>query len=416
MLHLVGKIDSIEAPLIRGEPTRGTLQVVSATVIPEGQDRTLTINGLVPSDMLHATFAERVAESADDELWSTILGLLRPYNEPTSKPHGRLASAILLAPVTKGLSPAHFNGFAAARSFGSFGIPTARFNAECGLDTGVACGTTTLPTVFVYAPQSGPGIADVSELYRSRRIYSLSELYAANWSMYQGPDCAAESESYNAAWMAAEEAAQQMEQVAYDMSVATEAVSSKTCQRELAEGGKPYCVDLFIMSAREMFLVGDNRDFDPGVPWKASRGQLYVDPVQCSVDAYINESQWVSSERRHPPHELNRVTAEQTPDGCVVEWSLNVGVCRTNALAVIVCPSIDGRMVFRGDGNGGWSVNVNEDKLPSRGLYLWNGNGWQVISEREERIWLDLYGWQRHVERIRSSRPPMQQSPECTGQ
>jgi hypothetical protein len=248
----------------------------------------------------------------------------------------------------------------------------------------------------------------------------LSELYDANWSYYQGPDCAAESEAYNAAWMAAEEAAQQMEQVEYDMSVATDAVSSQTCEIALAEEGQTLCLDLFIMQERSAFFVaGDNRTYDRNAPQSASRAQLYINPNLCTVTKYVNTSRTIGlgplDGVPHDPHVLNRATAELTDDGCVIRWSLLAGFCR-GEIGSLLCPQIDGVLTIRRDGAGGWTGNVNIDRYPSIGIYELVGGAWQVIDARQEGHWTDLMGWRKHIFDIRNSRPAFQPSPGCTGQ
>ncbi len=63
-----------------------------------------------------------------------------------------------------------------------------------------------------------------------------------------------------------------------------------------------------------------------------------------------------------------------------------------------MCPAIDGTLTIRSDGNGGWLADINEDMFPSRGLYLWQGDHFQTISERPETIWLDLITEPRYRE------------------
>lgn len=186
-------------------------------------------------------------------------------------------------------------------------------------------------------------------------------------------------------------------------------MANQTCVSEYAAGGENICLDLFIMAERAAFLVGDNRDHDPGVPFKASRAQIYINPVICSVTWVVSPTRTVTfgpfGGGEHAPHKLNRVEPHWSPSGeCVVEWQLLNGFCQTYNITSILCPAINGMLVLRRDGNGGWVGNINEDKFPSRGLYKLNGTRWDVVSERSETIWLDLASKRRHIERIRIAR------------
>ena len=64
----------------------------------------------------------------------------------------------------------------------------------------------------------------------------------------------------------------------------------------------------------------------------------------------------------------------------------------------MLCPVIDGEIILRPNGSGGWSGSIKEDRFPSRGLYWWRGDHWETISERTETIWLDLVSKRRHID------------------
>lgn len=411
---LLGRIDYVSAPVVRGRPTRGALHVVSADFSVSGS--LVTVNCLVKFDVSHEDFALLLARSRHDRVWHAAIERAEPVTDAESTQPGVLASRLLLAPVAGALSRRTQDPQVLAGRLRPARGPKLN-TAGCGFDTGIECGIPTLPTVNIYGPMSGPGIADYSELYRTRRMYSLSDLAGLHWMTYQGPDCAAESESYNAAVVASEEAIEQLEYTASQMEAAMAEVAGLVCEPEWTAGGKDLCIDLFIMSERAAFFVGDRDDFDRHAPWSASRAQLYIDPATCTVEKHVNTTRTVGigpiNPGTHRPHHLNRAVASRNAAGqCVVEWSLLNGWCKGPMLE-LVCPSIDGRLVLEAI-PGGYQGNVNADKFPAMGIYWWTGGVWNTISEREQGHMFDLTGWRRHKDKIRLMRPEYRASEGCT--
>lgn len=405
---LIGNIDSVAAPIMAGRPTHGSLQVVSAAVTPSGQSRTLTINCLVSQDISHGAFAELTARSQQNPLWSAIVPLLRPYSVGRAAPEWRLASQLLLAPIQNGLSPKQFKRHSGATRH-AYLVPSApRFSSGCGLDTGIACGEPTLPTVTITARRSYPTIVDWSDLYRARSIYSLSDILDIRH--FYDPEC----DAWNAMYYAMHETMQRWEEEAAAMEVATNEVSGQICEVGLAQQYGELCLDLFIMAERAAFLIGDNRKFDPYAPYKASRAQIYVNPERCIANAIVNTTRTVQvgpfGGGLHEPHILNKIEYRWIETGviCEIKYELLTGWCRTwdQSAYTFLCPSIDGTMVLRKGLDGVWSGNVNEDKFPSRGLYWLTNAQFRMISERKETIWLDLFSWRKHIEDFRLSIPP----------
>lgn len=401
---LIGQLDSIKAPVVAGRPTAGSLHVVTG-VLALRSSTSYTINCLAPNSVSQARFTEELASTPRTALWSAIFARMQPRTGDSSKPDVVIASEILLAPIRTGAPPKRAirssdvrNGLISPAVRPSY----AYWFWVCGAGTDIACGTARIQRVTVTARSGWPVVVDLSELYGGRRIYSLSELQSVDY--YDGPDCSNASDT----WLALEANIMAMEEVAGEMEIATNAVANQTCEADLTGGGRDLCIDLFIMSERAAFFVGDNREFDRYAPWSASRAQLYINPVTCVVGPHVNTTRTVGfgpfEGGARGPHALNRVTATPSAEGCVVEWSLNNGFCATNELAQIICPSIDGRLVLRSDGSGGWTGSINEDKYPARGIYLWSGGDWRVIDERRQSTLFDLYGWRKHIEDLRISR------------
>lgn len=405
VIGIIGPLDSIDAPLVRGRPTSGSLHVVSATAHLHGPARSYVINCLVPWSLSEAAFSLALAKTPEHSIWPGIEQRLRPYAAAASTPDVVVASEVLLAPIRSGAPPRlitpqrlHPTGVISAPS-----SPHFYGHAECGPGTDLACGEPTLPSVEVTARPGYPIVVDVSMLYRNRRIYSLSDLIGIYF--YDGPDCS----NGSATWLAMEETIQRMEAVAAEMEGAVNAVAHMTCEWELTDGGKNICYDLYIESERAAFLFqGDYREPDSGAPRTVSRAQLYINPELCVVDRYVDLTRMikVGPLQRGPkgPHALNRVTATRTEGGCLIEWRLFNGYCGENALAEMACAPIDGYMILRSDGNGGWTGNVVEDKFPARGIYVWRGDHWETISERKQGAFYDLYGWVKHIEDLRIAR------------
>ena len=165
------------------------------------------------------------------------------------------------------------------------------------------------------------------------------------------------------------------------------------------------CVDIFIMTARAGFFVGDNREHDPWAPFKASRAQLYINPQTCLVSRWVNTTRTAGfgpfdGGGPYAPHSLNRVISGRNEAGdCVVSWTLLNGWCE-DRIPTMFCPAIEGDLVLRPNGWGGWTGSISDKPFPSRGVYFWRGDHWDTISERTEGIWLDLMTKRRHIDAL----------------
>jgi hypothetical protein len=402
VVAVIGQLDSIEAPVIHGRTGSGSLHVVGGTFRGSGPSQSFLVNCLVPIPFTQQGFTEALAKSVSSGVWDIPMHGLHPYPNDDAVPAVVLASNILLAPIRTGKAPT-LGSAVGSRGLGLTGELRARFSTECGLETGIACGQPTLEpvTVTVTARPGWPIVVDLTMLLRSYRMYSMSGLMSV--SVYDGPDCSNASELY----LTLNEQVERLEADANEVESAIAEVAAQTCESALTDGGAYICIDEFIMSERAAFLVGDNRDFDPYKPYKASRAQLYINPTLCTVHSYVNTSRTIQfgplGGGTHAPHTLNKVTATLTDSSCVVEWSLLTGWCEGN-VPNLLCPAIDGRIELKRDSNGGWTANINEDRYPSRGIYRWTGDHWATVSEREETIWLDLISRRKHIEILRIAR------------
>lgn len=408
---LVGSLDSIDAPVIQGRPTSGALHVVSGVLSLLGTQEKFSIHCLAPMSLKQNAFSMSLAAPNHRNLPELVTNKLHSYSNPQNTNDEVLASDILLSSISSG-QPARLVLGRQATGGLATGIAPRYSTFECGPGTNYACGSPSLPTVIVHAAPGYPIIVDLSNLRFSQRIYSLSDLVGV-W-FYDGPDCTNASQT----WIALYNTIQQLEEEAYHVEQATLAVASQTCEQALTAGGNDLCIDLFIMSEQAAFLVGDNRDFDPNAPFKASRAQIYINPNTCSVESVVNTSRTVTvgpfGGGTHAPHKMNRVESYVNSSGqCVIEWDLLNGYCQTAEIPTIVCPAINGKLILTSNGNGGWNGNINEDKFPSRGLYKWNGSSWSTISERAETIWLDLFTRRRHIERLTIARDQETMPPGC---
>lgn len=400
LLALLGPLDSLEAPVIDGRPTLGSLHVVSGLVQIRGHAEPFTVNCLAQNSLSQPTFLVKLGQSREMRSLIAEKASLQPGNSganPTIAASDLLLSAIRKNAIARTVS------VPTADVVTNGGSLRPRRSFECGPGTDYACGSPTLPIVTVTATPGYPVVVDISMLYRDRRIYSLSEIYAVNY--YGGPDCSNASET----WIAINDRIQELEAYASDLETATSLVADQTCEYELTEGGNNLCIDLFIATERAGFILeGDDRTFDPNAPVKASRAQLYVNPADCSVRWVVNTTRAVSfgpfGGGNHAPHKLNRVETMRNDSGqCVVKWDLLNGFCQKLGMDV-TCPAIEGTLTLGSDGSGGWTGNIAEDKYPSRGLYQWNGSGWNVISEREQRMLLDLFLTRQNIERLKIAR------------
>ncbi len=397
MQAIIGSLDSIDAPVILGRATSGLLHILTAQINVTGLRGSVAINCLASMAITQGSF-DQLAQSAAEHM---VLDhqQFHAYSNSQEKPDFILASDVLLSPVRDGSSPSFIlMGSTATKSGPKYFHP--KYDLECGPGTDYACGSPTLPTVTVTASPGYPIIVDLSWLIRRDRIYSLSDLVGVYF--YDGPTCANASDT----WLAINDIIQREDEEANEMSAATTAVATQTCELQQAANGD-ICVDLFIMSAQAAFLLGDDRTFDPNAPFKASRAQLYINPQTCSVASWVNTSRTTGlgplNGGPYGPHRLNKVTATMTGAGCVVEWTLFNGYCEGH-VPTPLCPAIDGRFVIAGNASNGWSANVNEDKFPSRGIYFKRNGQWETVSERQETIWLDLGSKRRNIEFLRISR------------
>jgi hypothetical protein len=397
----VGALDSIDAPIIGGQPTRGALHVLTGRLRLRNNSNVFVINCLAPMTTTQRAFELKI-KSSISELASSAFARLSVHANPARKSDVGLASEILLASLDN--TP---RGSRSLANLSGISPPTTgpRFDeVPCGtFESGRACG---VPIIYgeVHAPAPPlPVIVDLSMLHDDRGILSLSDLMGFNY--YGSVVCANASET----WLALNTEMQQLEQEANDLEAATNAVANLTCQREYTEDGAAVCIDLFIQGKTAFMLEGDGRPPDPNAPVTASRGQMYINPATCLVRYVINTTRTVTvgplGGGTYAPHKLNRVEAHHNPEGeCVVEWKLLNGYCDEFNAGPGECPAIDGTIRFRPDGQGGWTADITEDKFPSRGIYKWNGSSFTKISEREGSIWLDLMTNRKNVERIRIER------------
>lgn len=400
--HLVGPLDSIDAPIIDGKAGRGTLHVVSGLVSIPGYSNNFSVHCLAPMSLRQNVFIDKLAGGAGKVVPQLVANNLRGHPNAEGKSNGVLASDLLLATIRSGSPRLFLPSGEAPRSIGQTVNLRPRYDLICGPGTEFACGAPTLPTVTVTARPNWPIVVDITEIYRDYRVYSLSALFGVFF--YDGPDCTNASE----AWIALNEEITQMEDIASEMEMATAAVANLACESELTEGGHYVCFDLFIMSERAGFFVGDDRTHDPNAPYKASRAQIYINPSTCSVSWVVNTTRTVSwgpiEPGTHAPHKLNRVQAYRNDEAqCVVEWSLLNGWCQSGGLGPL-CPAINGRLIFKGNADGTWNANVKEDLFPSRGLYRWNGSSFEVIDERTETTALDLVSWRQKIQDLKIAR------------
>jgi hypothetical protein len=400
ILDLIGSIDEIQAPLLKGKPTSGTLHVVSGT-LRDGSSE-YSVNCLADLELSHATFQQRLAASASRPVWRNVISKMQPHEGDASKPTFVLASDVLLASI-RGNAAGELMGTRRSISNAS-GVRGPRYTLECGPGTNFACGVPTMPTVSVTATPGYPVVIDLAWLVRNERIYSLSDLMGVYF--FGGPDCSNASET----WLALNEVLNNLDAEIASLERATNALASAFCEDQYTANGQRYCIDLFIASETAgLIFEGDNREFDRYELINASRAQLYFDPATCTATAYVNTSRTVGfgpipGGGPQGPHRLNRFTATPTSAGCVIEWTLYNGWCEGH-VPTLVCPPIDGKLTVTSSGAGGWTANIEEDRYPSRGLYKWNGSsGWQTISERSEGRFTDLASRRQHRETIRISR------------
>lgn len=395
---LVGALDSIDAPVLSGKPTIGYLHVVTGSLYVADRGAAFTISCLAPMPLRQTTFAMSLTRTQN--LGALVGNRLQAQPNPQRRTAGELASQILLTTIRG--TPRGTNVLSSANLLIPGLTRFSAFSDNCGLEYNLACSVAHL-TGEVHATPGYPVIVDISMLYRDYRIYSLSQLFS--FLYYGGPNCANASET----WLALNAQMQQVQEDADYMEIATNEVAALTCESQFTDGGNNLCIDLFIMGERAAFLAGDDRTFDPNAPYKASRAQMYINPSTCSVNTVVNTTRTITAGPfgggTHAPHKLNRVQTSRNDEGkCVVEWDLLNGFCQSMGAPAMVCPSINGKMVFTPDGNGGFTADVNEDKFPSRGAYKWNGSSWDTINERPETIWLDLMSWRRSAQKLQIER------------
>lgn len=398
---IAGKLDSVDAPVIGGRPTAGSLHVVTGLLPGPDRSATYVVNCLAPESVSQVAFSTRLATSHQSEVWTSAIARLTQHSADPTRPDVVVASDILLESVRSGAQPRFVPASAASRLRGVQGLSSLRFSFACGPGTNYVCGSELPPTITITARPGQSTIIDTSFLYFSRRIYSLSEL-AGIW-FYDGPDCSNASD----VWITMDAQIREMEAQADAMQAATSAVASYACEAQYTDGGTNLCLDLFIMGERASFFIGDNRSFDPNAPYKASRAQIYINPDDCTIRRRVNTSRTVDmgpyGNGPYEPHSLNSITTERVGPDCIVRWKLLTGWCE-GQVPGFLCPSIDGSLYIARNGNGGWTASIFEDKFPSRGLYMWRGDHFETISEREETIWLDLASSRRNIEQMRIKR------------
>jgi len=171
-------------------------------------------------------------------------------------------------------------------------------------------------------------------------------------------------------------------------------------------------------------MAGDDRQFDPKAPVKASRAQIYFDPARCAIRTTVNTSRVIlpgplNDTTIYQPHRLNKVNAVRLADGgCQITWVLYNGFC-DNAGVRPVCPAIDGQMIIHQAADGSWATNIEEDKYPSRGIYLWNGSTFVKACpncERAETIFLDLYSLRKNTDSLRLEQSRIPKPSNCEPQ
>lgn len=402
---LVGRLDSIPTRIINGRRSAKHLQVLSATVRPGNRQQAYRISCLETSDATNASFARLIAMSAHNPVWNVIDRNLVAFSGPSGNSDVGLASHLLLAPLTRGISATGIRLGSLRTSQAILSPGSIRKDTyDCHHEMDYACNSATLPTITVTATPNTNSVivVDMSELYYFMSEYPAVDMNGIVVYVINGPTC----QNYSDMYMALQDEIDKLEVIAGQMEAAMRETAAQTCQGDLTEGGYDYCVDLFIMSPQAAFFVGDNRTFDPNAPYKASRAQIYINPETCEVRKIVNTSRLVTTgpflDSVAGPHKLNEVTAHRLSDGsCQVVWKLYNGYCWTlgNAFG---CPAIDGSLTFTHRTDGTFWANISEDRYPSRGLYRWDPSigEFQTISERREGVLADLVDLRQQITNI----------------
>jgi hypothetical protein len=374
----------------------------------------ITVNCLTSRVKSYGKYAELLRSSEGNPVWKSASRLLRPLSTGGTHNDVGLASALLLAPVRRNTRPVVINiNQQAVGSFASKKAAPTQVSRvyDCGVDAGVPCEPQQLPTVTVTGTPGGGGpiIIDLTDLaYKARQFPDYGD-YIVEY--YAAKECANQNDTY----LAMGDAIQSLEQAESDMEAATNAVGDYGCDHTLTGAGAVYCIDLFIMTERAGFLIGDDRRFDPYAPYKASRAQLYFNPDECAVYWVVNTTRAIIDWRNAPPDTiteapstLSYVSAVRGSNGdCNIKWKLWPGWCEHQQVGgtALVCPAIDGSIALHRLPSGAYSGSLSEDPFPSRGLYQWDGGAWRTISERQQSpIWGDLFWARQRTEQLRLER------------
>lgn len=440
---ILGTLDQAPAQLTKGRLTPKSLQVVSATFQPPAESRTYTVNCLASRAKSYGDIAFLLRSSESSPVWQAVRAQLRDYSANAGQRDVRLASSLLLARLHEGVQPVRLRidkqagrfapsqpikaQFALttseARPLGSslqlvrggnrsqLSVPTGVSRTyDCGTEAAIPCDPYTLPTVTVTGHPGGgyPIIIDWSDVEDwLQQSPNLSDLL---FQYYYAQEC----ENLNETWTALSEQLSELDQQINDMQVATNYVSGEGCDYTLTRAGATYCLDLFIMTERAGFLVGDDRRFDRYAPYTASRAQIYFNPSECAAywvvnttRAIIDYKNWDNDTITVEPAKLSWVQAYRGLNGnCRIKWKLWSGWCKNQQVGgwYLACPAIDGSIELTPLSNGNFSATLSEDPYPSRGLYQWTGSDWNTISERTQGIWLDLFMARQRKERLQLER------------